>query len=125
MQNYTFYAGQNSKFFEKRILISQKKNRKANNLGVIHHDSQLHFSNAQESNSPDNNSPKIKKGIRSNQQVSTNGLNTKFPKNQYFNNPNQKLLPNVNDSKTPVQNSNILPQLSKTGRNFNNSNVPT
>ena len=30
MQNYTFYAGQNSKFFDKRILISQKKNRKIN-----------------------------------------------------------------------------------------------
>ena len=64
MQNYTFYSGQNSKFFDKRILISQKKNRKVNQLGVSNHDSQLQFKNAQEA-TQDNYSPKIKKGVRS------------------------------------------------------------
>ena len=31
--NNTFYAGQNTKFFDKRILASQKQNRPKNNFG--------------------------------------------------------------------------------------------
>jgi len=33
IQSNTFYAGQNSKFFDKRILASQKQNRPKNNFG--------------------------------------------------------------------------------------------
>ena len=33
VQNNTFYAGQNTKFFDKRILASQKQNRPKNTFG--------------------------------------------------------------------------------------------
>ncbi len=104
IQSNTFYAGQNSKFFDKRILASQKQNRPKNNFGQS--------PNAEvdqpqkENNFGGGYSPHIK-------QQKKNVAKAKPQR--------QNGLPNVNESfkNTSTNQQSALPSLSRTGNNFN------
>ena len=101
MGNNTFYAGQNTKFFDKRILASQKQNRPKNTFGPA-----VQSEIDQSSQGHSGYSPHIKQQKQSKKNQNSQAQRTAGQPG------GGAVLPSVNES-------SVLPSLSRTGNNFN------